>query len=55
MPVSVDDKGPNTDTLPHVSEEAVGMSKATGGTGPDLQQGTPVQEVRRLATGYPDD
>lgn len=29
----------------HVSEEAADMENITGGTGPDLGQGTPVQEV----------
>jgi small subunit ribosomal protein S7 len=38
-------KGPNEDVLGHVSEEAADMSKITGDTGPDLGQGTPVQEV----------
>ncbi|TKA79957.1 hypothetical protein B0A49_02175 [Cryomyces minteri] len=46
LPVSEDDKGPNTDPgAPHVSEEAAAMAKVTGGSGPDLEQGTPVQEV----------
>ena len=31
--------------LPHVSEEAAQMAEITGGEGPDLSQGTPVQEV----------
>lgn len=30
----------------HVNEEAVDMGNITGGTTPDLNQGTPVQEVR---------
>lgn len=38
--------GPNEGQLGHVSEEAGEMSKITGETGPDLGQGTPVQEVR---------
>lgn len=38
--------GPNEETLGHVSEEAADMSKIKGETGPDLGQGTPVQEVR---------
>lgn len=29
----------------HVSEEAAKMAKITGGEGPDLTQGTPVQDV----------
>ncbi|KAG0648944.1 37S ribosomal [Hyphodiscus hymeniophilus] len=37
--------GPNQDVLPHVSEEAGDMSKITGETGPDVGQGTPVQEI----------
>ena len=36
---------PNQDVLGHVSEEAADMGKVTGETGPDLGQGTPVQEV----------
>jgi len=32
--------------LGHVSEEAADMSEITGETGPDLGQGTPVQDVR---------
>ena len=43
-------KGPNQDQLPHVSEEAGAMSEITGEEGPDLQQGTPVQEVRTRNT-----
>lgn len=31
--------------LPHVSEEAAKMADITGGEGPDLSQGTPVQEI----------
>ncbi|KAF2137646.1 uncharacterized protein K452DRAFT_235589 [Aplosporella prunicola CBS 121167] len=38
-------KGPNTETLPHVSEEASAMAKIRGGEGPDVTQGTPVEEV----------
>lgn len=37
--------GPNQEQLPHVSEEAAATSKITGEAGPDLEQGTPVQEV----------
>jgi len=37
--------GPNEDSLGHVSEEAADMGDITGGTKPDLGQGTPVQEV----------
>ncbi len=39
-------KGPNQDQLGHVSEEAAAIGKATGEGGPELEQGTPVQEVR---------
>jgi small subunit ribosomal protein S7 len=45
LPVSNSKKGPNTEQLPHVSEEAAAVSKIKGETGPDLNQGTPVQEV----------
>lgn len=45
LPVSEDGKGPNTDPLPHISEEAAAIAKATGSDGPDLTQGTPVSEV----------
>lgn len=37
--------GPNQNQLPHVSEEAAATAKITGEVGPDLDQGTPVQEV----------
>ncbi|KAL8660783.1 MAG: hypothetical protein Q9202_006205 [Teloschistes flavicans] len=37
--------GPNQEQLPHVSEEAAAMGKITGEGGPELEQGTPVQEV----------
>lgn len=37
--------GPNQEQLPHVSEEAAAMGKITGEGGPELGQGTPVQEV----------
>ena len=46
LPESEDNKGPNTEQLPHVSEEASGMAKSMGKEGPDLEQGTPVDEVR---------
>jgi small subunit ribosomal protein S7 len=45
LPISDSKKGPNTDQLPHASEEAAAVSKIKGETGPDLDQGTPVQEV----------
>ncbi|KAI9664817.1 MAG: hypothetical protein M1821_006265 [Bathelium mastoideum] len=31
--------------LPHVSEEAAATAKITGEPGPDIQQGTPIQEI----------
>lgn len=37
--------GPNQEQLPHVSEEAAAMGKITGEGGPDIGQGTPVEEV----------
>ncbi|KAL8705835.1 MAG: hypothetical protein Q9201_001058 [Fulgogasparrea decipioides] len=37
--------GPNQEQLPHVSEEAAMTAKITGEEGPELEQGTPVQEV----------
>lgn len=40
-----DASGPNMQQQEHVSEEAAKMAKITGGTGPDLSQGTPVQEI----------
>lgn len=46
LPETQDNKGPNTDTLPHITEEAAAMSKIRGGEGPDIEQGTPVEEVR---------
>jgi small subunit ribosomal protein S7 len=38
-------KGPNQDQLPHVSEEAAATGKITGEGGPELEHGTPVEEV----------
>ncbi|KAI9838361.1 MAG: hypothetical protein M1819_005629 [Sarea resinae] len=38
-------KGPNMDPLPHVSEEAAALGDITGEGGPELEQGTPVQEI----------
>lgn len=35
----------NNDATEHVSEEAAKMAQITGGEGPDLNVGTPVQEV----------
>ncbi|KAL8970859.1 MAG: hypothetical protein Q9183_001325 [Haloplaca sp. 2 TL-2023] len=37
--------GPNQGQLPHVSEEAAATGKIMGEGGPELEQGTPVQEV----------
>ncbi|KAL8937978.1 MAG: hypothetical protein Q9216_004144 [Gyalolechia sp. 2 TL-2023] len=37
--------GPNQEQLPHISEEAAAMGKITGEGGPEIDQGTPVQEV----------
>lgn len=37
--------GPNQEQQPHVSEEAAAIDNAMGKEGPDLEQGTPVQEV----------
>ncbi len=44
--------GPNQDQLPHVSEEAAATGKITGEGGPDIEQGTPVQEVRPNRVGW---
>lgn len=44
--VSKEPKGPNMDQMPHVSEEAAAMGEILGGGQPDLEQGTPVSEVR---------
>lgn len=41
-------KGPNEDQLPHVSEEQAAMDKSMGNTPPDIEQGTPVKEVRYI-------
>ncbi|OAL25390.1 hypothetical protein AYO20_10500 [Fonsecaea nubica] len=38
-------KGLTMDQLPHVTEEAVAVDKAMGNTPPDVEQGTPVQEI----------
>ncbi|KAF2089419.1 ribosomal protein S7 [Saccharata proteae CBS 121410] len=45
LPESTNQKGPNTEQLPHVSEEAAQMGKITGEGGPDISQGTPVEEM----------
>ena len=39
------ESGPNTLQQEHVSEEAAKMAKIQGKDGPDIDQGTPVQEV----------
>ncbi|KAI9714286.1 MAG: hypothetical protein M1820_000247 [Bogoriella megaspora] len=41
----VEAEGPNQAQLPHVSQEAAATAKVKGEKGPDLEQGTPVQEV----------
>lgn len=51
-PVDSDFKGPNMDQLPHVSEEQAALDKSMGNTPPDIDQGTPVQEVSRTAGTY---
>ncbi|KAF2689950.1 ribosomal protein S7 [Lentithecium fluviatile CBS 122367] len=38
-------KRPDSKPLPHVSQEAATMAKITGTEGPDLSQGTPVEEI----------
>jgi len=35
----------NEDQLPHVTEEQAAMDKSMGNTPPDIEQGTPVQEI----------
>lgn len=37
------------DPLPHVSEEQAALDKSMGNTPPDIEQGTPVQEVSEIA------
>ena len=55
-PVDPDFKGPNMDPLPHVTEEQAALDKTMGETPPDIQQGTPVQEVSqkksRILVGF---
>lgn len=46
LPTAKKPKGPNQEQLPHVSEEAAAVDKIMGEEGPDIDQGTPVQEVR---------
>ena len=38
-------KGLNQDPLPHVSEEAAAIAKVTGQVSPEIEQGTPIEEV----------
>ena len=45
LPQAEDPPGPNQEQLPHVSEEAATTGKITGDGGPEIEQGTPVQEV----------
>ncbi|GAB7350370.1 hypothetical protein MBLNU459_g0997t1 [Dothideomycetes sp. NU459] len=47
LPVAAEQEpvGPNMQQQEHVSEEAAKMANITGGEGPDLTQGTPVQEL----------
>lgn len=45
LPESEQPKGPNQDQLPHVSEEAAATGDITGEGGPDVEQGSPVQEI----------
>lgn len=43
--------GPNMQQQEHVSEEAAKMAKIQGGEGPDMSQGTPVQDVSEAGRG----
>lgn len=45
MSEEADGAGPNMSQQEHVSEEAAKMAEITGGTGPDMSVGTPVQEL----------
>jgi len=45
LPTAEKSKGPNQDQLPHVSEEAASLGEITGDGGPELEQGTPIQEI----------
>lgn len=44
------DRSSRVDAKPieHVSEEAAAMAKTMGEQGPDLNQGTPIEEVRHF-------
>lgn len=44
--------GPNQEQLPHISEEAAAMGNITGEGGPEIDQGTSVQEVRLLSGNH---
>jgi small subunit ribosomal protein S7 len=46
LPEAEQNPGPNQEQLPHVSEEAATTARITGEGGPEIEQGTPVQEVR---------
>jgi small subunit ribosomal protein S7 len=48
LPTAEQPKDPNQEQLPHVSEEAAAVDKTMGERGPDLEQGTPVQDVGLL-------
>jgi small subunit ribosomal protein S7 len=43
--------GPNMNQQEHISEEAAKIEKIRGGSGPDLEMGTPVQEVCQWLRG----
>ncbi|KAI4127203.1 MAG: hypothetical protein LQ338_003322 [Usnochroma carphineum] len=45
LPKADAEPGPNQEQLPHVSEEAAITGKITGEGGPEIEQGTPVQEI----------
>jgi small subunit ribosomal protein S7 len=45
LPAADRSKREDSKPLPHVSEEAATMAKITGSEGPDLDRGTPVEEV----------
>ncbi|KAK4889132.1 hypothetical protein LTR27_012035 [Elasticomyces elasticus] len=44
----IENSGPNMQQQEHVSEEAAKMAEITGGSGPDMSVGTPVQEVSMI-------
>ena len=45
LPQAENPPSTNQEQLPHVSEEAATTGKITGEGGPEIEQGTPVQEV----------